>query len=118
LWLNLLRNPNSLSAKIIICMQFQTVMLPYVYSLSLSHPTLFDAINGLSLRLWFNLLRNPNSLSAKRCLQAIPDRYAIVCVFLLSLSLSVSVSSLSHPVLFDAIDGGSSHLWFNIAGKP
>jgi hypothetical protein len=54
----------------------------------------------------------------RRCLQAIPDRYAIVCVFLLSLSLSVSVSSLSHPVLFDAIDGGSSHLWFNIAGKP
>ncbi len=36
LWLNLLRNPNSLSAKIIICMQFQPVMLPCVYSLSLS----------------------------------------------------------------------------------
>jgi hypothetical protein len=34
----------------------------------------------------------------RRCLQAIPDRYAIVCVFLLALSLSVSVSSLSHPV--------------------
>jgi hypothetical protein len=40
-----------------------------------------------------------------------------VCIPPRSISVFLCLLPIS-SLFFDAIDGGSSHLWFNIAGKP